>query len=153
MVWIVETSNYSQEDQAHYGHDQADSQEDQARTNVAKVYPPIFCHGRQRWHRLAFGGNGAIASNLLLAHILHVGIKDRGPRGLGGQGMGLGQWDTTTDIVHWRSFIHLGELYQQNEQPMAMDHERRWFDLSPGQRMALYDRAREVVLGKRGRAA
>jgi hypothetical protein len=68
--------------------------------------------------------------------------------------MGLGQWDTTTDIVHWRSFLHLGDLFpHQNGQPSAMDHERRWFDLSPGQRMALYDRARGGELGKQGRAA
>jgi len=71
-----------------------------------------------------------------------------------GQGMGLGQWDTTTDIVHWRSFIHLGELFpQQHGQAEAMDPEHRWFDLNPGQRLELYDRARGLELRKRGRAA
>lgn len=71
-----------------------------------------------------------------------------------GQGMGLGQWDTTTDIVHWRSFIHLGELFPlQHGQPEAMDHERRWFDLSPGQRTELYDRVRGMAQRKKGRAA
>lgn len=71
-----------------------------------------------------------------------------------GEGMGLGQWDTTTDIVHWRSFMHMGELFpQQHGQPPAMDHERRWFDLPPGQRMALYDRARGLEPRKQGRAA
>ena len=71
-----------------------------------------------------------------------------------GQGMGLGQWDTTTDIVHWRSFIHLGDLFpQQHGQHAAMEHERRWFDLSPGQRMELYDRACGLERSRQGRAA
>jgi hypothetical protein len=71
-----------------------------------------------------------------------------------GQGMGLGQWDTTTDIVHWRSFIHLGQLFpEQNGQHETMGQERRWFDMSPVQRMELYDRARGLVKRQQGRAA
>ncbi len=71
-----------------------------------------------------------------------------------GQGMGLGQWDTTTDIVYWRSFIHQGVLLADHKgDPAPPGHLRRWFDLSSGQRTELYDRARGLDQGQQGRAA
>ena len=89
-----------------------------------------------------------------ISSVFYAANAQNAEHGHTGQGMGLGQCNTTTDIVQWRSFIHLGVLFpEQSGQPAAMDHDRRWFDLSPGQRMELYDRARDMEQGKQLRAA
>jgi hypothetical protein len=67
------------------------------------------------------------------------------------QGLGLGEWDTTTDMVHWRSFIHHEQLFPEHATALErMNNERYWFDLPRAQRMELYDRAVRV---ERERAA
>ena len=45
-------------------------------------------------------------------------------------GLGLGVWDTTTDILHWHDFIA---------------YDRSLLEMEPRQRMALYDRVRKVA--------
>ncbi len=42
-------------------------------------------------------------------------------------GLGLGEWDTTTDIVHWRDLVSF---------------DRSLLEMEPRQRMALYEQAR-----------
>jgi hypothetical protein len=65
-----------------------------------------------------------------------------------GQGMGLGQWDTTTDIVHWRSFIHHAQVFPEHVTGQkSMNNEHYWFDLPRAQRLELYERARKVEQG------
>lgn len=53
-------------------------------------------------------------------------------------GLGLGEWDTTTDIVYWRELVSF---------------DRSLLEMEPRQRMELYDRARGQEPGKQGRAA
>ena len=70
------------------------------------------------------------------------------------QGMGLGQWDTTTDIVHWQSFIHLGRILPGSSVPhVQMGRALAWFDMSPAQRVELYERACALEQRRQGRAA
>ena len=54
------------------------------------------------------------------------------------QGMGLGEWDRSTDIIHWRTFVNHGQLFENQEIAMErMDWDRVLLDMSPGQRKHL----------------
>ncbi len=51
------------------------------------------------------------------------------------QGLGLGVWDRSTDIVHWRTFVHHGQRFENQEIAMErMDQDRVLVDMSHGQR-------------------
>lgn len=54
------------------------------------------------------------------------------------QGLGLGEWDRSTDIVHWRTFVNHGQLFSNQEVAMErMDWDRVLLDMTPGQRQHL----------------
>lgn len=54
------------------------------------------------------------------------------------QGLGLGQWDRSTDIIHWRTFVNHGQLFSNQEISMErMDWDRMLLEMSPGQRQHL----------------
>jgi len=67
------------------------------------------------------------------------------------QGMGLGAWDRTTELVYMRTFINHGQLFQQQEDAMErMDLERIMYSLTPGQRrmiIAMFKRVTKVPEG------
>lgn len=54
------------------------------------------------------------------------------------QGLGLGEWNDRTSIVHWRTFVNHGQLFSNQEVAMErMDWDRVLLDMSPGQRQHL----------------
>lgn len=69
-------------------------------------------------------------------------------------GLGLGEWDTVTNIVHVRTFVNHGQLFPEQEQKMdLMDFERLYYTLTPGQRIDLHNRIRLAEEEERRRAA
>ncbi len=66
------------------------------------------------------------------------------------QGMGFGEWDRTTDIVHWHTFVHHGQLFEnQNVSMERMDQDRDLLDMGLGQRQQLSERAEKSTARRR----
>ncbi|MBL0126076.1 MAG: hypothetical protein IPP83_01185 [Flavobacteriales bacterium] len=58
------------------------------------------------------------------------------------QGLGLGEWDRTTDIIHVRSYVSYVQLFpEQREHLVALDARRAWDELAIGQQAERLDRA------------
>jgi hypothetical protein len=68
------------------------------------------------------------------------------------QGMGLGEWDIASDIVHLRTFVEHGELFEQ-EKKADVRADRLFNLLTHGQRIELGDRLRTIASRKRNTAA
>ncbi|MGV9011321.1 MAG: hypothetical protein ACOH13_01900 [Flavobacteriales bacterium] len=51
-------------------------------------------------------------------------------------GLGLGEWDRNTDIVHVRTFVSFGQLFpEQRELMERFDAQRAWDSLTTGQQI------------------
>lgn len=67
------------------------------------------------------------------------------------QGLGLGSWDTDTDIIHVETFVNFGQLFPEQLEAMdRMDAQRAWDALTPGQQQ---ERLRRAKLEEERRAA
>jgi hypothetical protein len=66
-------------------------------------------------------------------------------------GLGLGDWDTNTDIIHVRTFVSFGQLFpEQLELMERLDAQRAWDGLTTGQQQ---ERLRRVEQEQLRRAA
>lgn len=66
-------------------------------------------------------------------------------------GLGLGEWDTTSDIVYFRTFVDHGQLFPEQQQMKELDADRLFQMLTPRQRVELANRARSIAAGERRR--
>jgi hypothetical protein len=58
-------------------------------------------------------------------------------------GLGLGDWDTHTDIIHIRTFVSFGQLFPEQQELMErLDAQRAWDSLTRGQQMERLARAK-----------
>ncbi len=64
-------------------------------------------------------------------------------------GLGLGEWDRTTDIIHVRTFVSFGQLFPgQVELMERLDAQRAWDSLTPGQQTERLARAKREEEGQ-----
>ncbi|HQV51231.1 MAG: hypothetical protein IPF95_15595 [Flavobacteriales bacterium] len=60
-------------------------------------------------------------------------------------GLGLGDWDQNTDIVHVRTFVSYGQLFPEQQELMErLDTQRAWDSLTTGQQTERLARAERV---------
>ena len=64
-------------------------------------------------------------------------------------GLGLGEWDHDTDIIHVRTFVSFGQLFpEQLELMERLDAQRAWDSLTPGQQTERLARAKREEEGR-----